>query len=132
MKNMSAGVEPAPDPEVAASAKRRQFTAEYKKRILAEAAGGPGTIGAMLRREGLYSSHLTIWRQQRDRGLIPHRRGPKPKLDPLVEEVRRLKLEVARLTQLLARAELIIDVQKKVSLLLGIPLAAAKSDGSDS
>jgi len=124
----------APDPEVAASAKRRQFTAEYKKRILAEAeaAGEPGTIGAMLRREGLYSSHLTIWRQQRDRGLIPHRRGPKPKHDPLVEEVRRLKQEVGRLTQLLARAELIIDVQKKVSLLLGIPLAAAKSDGSDS
>ena len=58
----------APDPEVAASAKRRQFTAEYKKRILteAESAGEPGTIGAMLRREGLYSSHLTIWRQQRD------------------------------------------------------------------
>ena len=124
----------APDPEVAVSAKRRRFTAEYKKRILAEAesAGEPGTIGAMLRREGLYSSHLTIWRQQRDRGLIPHRRGPKPKQDPLVEEVRRLKLEIARLTQLLARAELIIDVQKKVSLLLGIPLAAAKSDGSDS
>jgi len=124
----------APDPEVAASAKRRQFTAEYKKRILAEAeaAGEPGTIGAMLRREGLYSSHLAIWRQQRDRGLIPHRRGPKPKHDPLVEEVRRLKQEVGRLTQLLARAELIIDVQKKVSLLLGIPLAAAKSDGSDS
>ena len=122
----------APDPEVAANAKRRQFTADYKKSILAEAdaAGGLGIIGAMLRREGLYSSHLTIWRQQRDRGLIPHRRGPKPKQDPLVEEVRRLKLEVGRLTQLLARAELIIDVQKKVSLLLGIPLAAAKSDGS--
>jgi len=124
----------APDPEVPAKAQRRQFTAEYKKRILAEAESGgeSGIIGAMLRREGLYSSHLTLWRQQRDRGLIPHRRGPKPKHDPLFEEVRRLKRENAQLTQRLARAELIIDVQKKVSLLLGIPLAAADNDGSDS
>jgi len=82
----------------------------------------------MLRREGLYSSHLTHWRQQRDLGLSPHRRGPKPKQDPLVEEVRKLKRHNDQLTQRLARAELIIDVQKKVSLLLGIPPAPADSD----
>src|ERR1700683_4555481 len=122
----------APNPEVVPKAKRRQFTADYKKRILAEAdsAAETGAIGAMLRREGLYSSHLTHWRQQRDLGLAPHRRGPKPKYDPLAEEVRKLKQENNHLTKRLTRAELIIDVQKKVSLLLGIPLAAADNDGS--
>ena len=121
-----------PDPEVAARGKRRQFTAEYKKRILAEAdaARKPGAIGALIRREGLYSSHLTHWRQQRDLGLATQRRGPKPKHDPLAEEVRQLKRQNEQLTQRLARAELIIDVQKKVSLLLGIPLATVNSDGS--
>lgn len=121
-----------PDPEVVVKAQRRQFTSEYKKRILAEADASqqPGAIGAMLRREGLYSSHLTHWRQQRNLGLAPHRRGPKPKHDPLAEQVRLLQLQNNRLTQRLAHAELIIDVQKKVSLLLGIPLAAADSDGS--
>ena len=123
-----------PDPEVVVKARRRQFDARYKQRILAEAdsANEPGAIGTMLRREGLYSSHLTHWRQQRDLGLSPHRRGPKPKRDPLAEEVRQLKRQNGQLTQRLARAELIIDVQKKVSLLLGIPLAAADSDESDS
>lgn len=122
------------DPEVVVRAKRRQYTAEYKKRILAEAdsAREPGAIGALLRREGLYSSHLTHWRQQRDLGLSPQRRGPKPKHDPLSEQVRRLEQQNGQLTQRLARAELIIDVQKKVSLLLGIPMAAADSDGSNS
>jgi len=89
-------------------------------------------IGAMLRREGLYSSHLTHWRQQRDLGLAPHRRGPKPKQDPLSEAVRKLKRDNDQLTQRLARAELIIDVQKKVSLLLGIPMAAVDSGESNS
>ncbi len=122
----------APNPEVVPKAKRRQFTADYKKRILAEADAATelGAIGAMLRREGIYSSHLTHWRQQRDLGLAPHRRGPKPKYDPLAEEVRQLKRENNHLTKRLARAELIIDVQKKVSLLLGIPLAAAGNDES--
>ena len=122
----------APDPEVVVKAKRRQFTADFKKRMLAEAdaATEPGAIGAMLRREGLYSSHLTHWRQQRDLGLSPHRRGPKPKQDPLSQEVRKLKQQNGRLIERLARAELIIDVQKKVSLLLGIPLAAADNDES--
>jgi len=73
--------------------------------------------------------YITHWRQQRDLGLSPHRRGPKPKHDPLAEEVRKLKQQNGQLTQRLARAELIIDVQKKVSLLLGIPLAAADNDG---
>src|ERR1039457_525840 len=122
------------DPEVVAKAQRRQFTAEYKKRILAaaDAAAEPGAIGALLRREGLYSSHLTHWRQQRDPGLVPHRPGPTPKHDPLFEEVRKLKQQNSQLTQRLARAELIMDVLKKVSLLLGIPMAAVDSDGSTS
>ena len=119
-----------PNPEVVVKAQRRQFTAEYKKRILAEAdsAHEPGAIGALLRREGLYSSHLTHWRQQRDLGLAQHRRGPKPKHDPLSEEVRKLRQQNDRLTQRLARAELIIDVQKKVSSLLGISLATVDND----
>jgi transposase-like protein len=119
-----------PDPEVVAKAQRRQFTAVYKKRVLAEAdaADEPGAIGALLRREGLYSSHLTHWRQQRDRGLDPRQRGPKSKRDPLFDEVRKLKQENGHLTQRLARAELIIDVQKKVSSLLGISLAAINGD----
>ena len=123
-----------PDPEVLAKAKRRQFTADYKRRILAEADSTTesGAIGALLRREGLYSSHLTHWRQQRDRGLAPRQRGPKSKHDPLFEEVRKLKQENGHLTQRLARAELIIDVQKKVSSLLGIPLATVDSDESKS
>ena len=128
----------APDPEVVAKAQRRQFSADYKKRIRAEAeaAQQPGAIGAMLRREGLYSSHLTHWRQQSQQAmcsaLAPHRRGPKPKHDPLFEEVRQLKQENSRLTDRLARAELIIDVQKKVSQLLGIPMPATNNDGSNS
>jgi len=123
-----------PDPEVLAKAQRRQFTADYKRRILAEADSveESGAIGALLRREGLYSSHLTHWRQQRDRGLAPRRRGPKSRRDPLFDEVRRLKQENGHLTQRLARAELIIDVQKKVSSMLGIPLATVDSDESNS
>src|ERR1039457_4394773 len=103
-----------PDPEVFAKAQRRQFTADYKRRILAEADSTKesGAVGALLRRESLYSSHLTHWRQQRDRGLAPHRRGPKSQRDPLFDEVRKLKRENGHLTQRLARAELIIDVQK--------------------
>ena len=128
------GTKTLPDPEVPDKARRRQFTADYKRRILAEAASTreSGAIGALLRREGLYSSHLTQWRRQRDRGLAPCRRGPQPKRDPLFDEVRKLKLENGHLTQRLARAELIIDVQKKVSSLLGIPLATIDSDESKS
>jgi transposase-like protein len=128
------GAKTLPDPEVLDKARRRQFTADYKRRILSEADSTmeAGAIGALLRREGLYSSHLTHWRRQRDRGLAPCRRGPKSKRDPLFDEVRKLKLENGQLTQRLARAELIIDVQKKVSSLLGIPLATVDSDESNS
>jgi transposase-like protein len=115
----------APDPEVIVKAQRRQFSAEYKRRILQEAdtCTQRGEIGALLRREGLYSSHLNTWRQQRARGelqgLTPAKRGRKA--DPQVAENARLQRETARLKAQLARAELIIEVQKKVSQLLGLP-----------
>jgi len=114
-----------PDPEVVVKAQRRQFTAEYKRRILqeADACTQHGEIGALLRREGLYSSHLNTWRRQRARGerqgLTPAKRGRK--VDPQAAEIVRLQRETERLKAQLARAELIIDVQKKVSQLLGLP-----------
>ena len=123
---------PRPDPEVVADAKRRTFTAEYKQRILAEADAGasqPGAIGALLRRESLYSSHLVTWRREREagilKGLTPHRRGPKPKRNPQEEEIQKLRRENQRLTEELRKAEIVIDVQKKVGALLGWPLAKA-------
>ena len=114
-----------PDPEVVVKAQRRQFSAEYKRRILQEADSCTqrGEVGALLRREGLYSSHLNTWRQQRARGelqgLTPAKRGRKA--DPQAAEHARLLHETERLKAQLARAELIIDVQKKVSQLLGLP-----------
>jgi transposase len=114
-----------PDPEVVVKPKRRQFTADYKRRILqeAEACTQPGEIGALLRREGLYSSHLTTWRHQRQRGelqgLAPAKRGRKA--DPHAAEIAQLQRENARLQAQVERAELIIDVQKKLSQLLGLP-----------
>jgi len=113
------------DPEVVVKAQRRQFTAAYKHRILqeADACAQPGEIGALLRREGLYSSHLNTWRHQRVRGeqqgLTPAKRGRKT--DPQAAENARLQRETERLKAQLARAELIIEVQKKVSQLLGLP-----------
>ena len=125
----------APDPEVTERAKRRRFTAEYKLRILreADACKGDGDLGALLRREGLYSSHLTTWRRQRDEiakaGLKARKRGPKPKdVDP---QVKRLERENARLKERLEQAETIISFQKKLSKLLGIPLKSPDSDGND-
>ena len=114
-----------PDPEVVPKAERRRFSAEYKRRILqaADACAQPGEVGTLLRREGLYSSHLTTWRQQRQRGelqgLTPAQRGRKA--DPHAAEITRLQRENERLKAQLARAELIIDVQKKLSQLLGLP-----------
>lgn len=109
-----------PDTEVRAKAKRRQFTVQYKLRILreADALAETGGIGEMLRREGLYTSHLSAWRRQRERGdlegLSPKKRGRKGRADKkLVEENRRLAREVARLEKRLAQAETIIDVQKR-------------------
>ena len=114
-----------PDPEVVPKAKRRKFTAEYKRRILEEADNctEAGQIGALLRREGLYSSHLTTWRRQRDQGVVkglsPRKRGRKRK-DELEREVARLQRENERLQANLEQAETIIDVQKKLSRLLGL------------
>ena len=122
---------PRPDPEVVADAKRRTFTADYKLRILAEAdaAAQPGAIGALLRREGLYSSHLVTWRRERQagifKGLTPHKRGPKSKRNPQEEQMQKLRRENQRLTEQLRKAEIVMDVQKKVGALLGWPLPPA-------
>ena len=115
-----------PDPEVPAKARRRTFTAKYKLETLkeAEACTEPGEIGALLRREGLYSSHLSKWRRQRDEGVLagltPKKRGRKPrKVSAEARRVAELERENARLRQELAKAETIIEVQKKFSQLLG-------------
>ena len=129
---------PIPDPTVPEKPVRRRFTAEYKLRILREAdhSTEPGQLGALLRREGLYSSHLTTWRQQRDAGtlagLAPKRRGPKPNPDaPLLAENQRLRRENQRLTAQLRQAETIIEVQKKLSEIVGIPLPPPENSGSE-
>jgi transposase-like protein len=118
-----------PSPEVLEKPVRRRFTVEYKAKILAEADActETGQFGELLRREGLYSSHLTTWRRQRDEGalagLTPKRRGRKAKAkNPLADENKRLERENERLKEQLRQAELIIDVQKKVSEMLSIPL----------
>jgi transposase len=116
------------DVEVLEKPRRRRFTAEQKLRILAEVdAARPGGIGAVLRREGLYSSHLITWRSQRDAGVLvglqPRRRGPRP--DPAKAEKQRiehLEGEIERLRHRLKQAETIIEFQKKVHDILGIPL----------
>ena len=112
-----------------AKAKRRTFTAEYKQRILQEAdsaATTPGGVGALLRREGLYSSHLVSWRRERRAGVLealkPRKRGPRSERNPLAEENQKLRRQVGQLTEKLRKAEIIIDVQKKVAALLGHPL----------
>jgi transposase-like protein len=118
----------SPDPEVipGEKAKRRTFSAKYKLRILKEheACTEPGEKGALLRREGLYSSHITTWRRQRERGelagLSPKKRGPQ--VDPRAEENARLQRENERLKKRLEQAELIIDVQKKISGILGVEI----------
>lgn len=106
--------------------------AEYKLSVLAEAEAAsaqPGAIGALLRREGLYSSHLVTWRRERHagilQGLTPHRRGPKSKRNPQDEEMQKLRRENQRLTEELRKAAIVIDVQKKVGALLGWPLPKA-------
>lgn len=123
---------PRPNPEVLARAKRRTYTGEYKQQVLAEAdaARGSGGIGAVLRRHGLYSSHLTKWRQERESGILeglaPQKRGPKSKANPLSAENQKLRRDNERLTDRLRKAEIVIDVQKKVAMLLGIPLAGSE------
>ncbi len=129
------GARDVPDPEVAEKPKRRRFSAEYRLRIVREADSckGPGEIGALLRREGLYSSLLTSWRRQRDTGALaglePKKRGPKAKaVDPRVKGLER---ELARLKRKLEQAETIIDIQKKVAGILGIPLRTSEPDEKD-
>ena len=127
-----------PDPAVLEKPVRRRFTAEYKLRILHEAdrSTASGQLGALLRREGLYSSILSTWRQQRDEGtlvgLTPKRRGRKANPDaPLIAENQRLMRETQRLAAKLRQAETIIEIQKKLSEILGIPLPSSDNSGSE-
>lgn len=126
------------DPEVRAVAKRRQFSAAYKLSVLQQAdqARDPGAIGALLRREGLYSSHLTTWRRERDAGALEalgRQRGRKLKTTPEARRIAALEAKNARLASELEQARIIIDVQKKLCTLLGIPTAAPESNiGSES
>ena len=126
-----------PSPEVLEKPVRRRFSVEYKLKILAEADAcfKTGQLGELLRREGLYSSHLSTWRKQREEGalagLTPKRRGRKAKpKNPLSDEVTRLQRENERLKKHLRQAELIIDVQKKVSEMLDIPLKTPDDERS--
>jgi transposase-like protein len=116
------------DPEVAEKKPRRRFTTAYKLRILQEYDGCalPGEIGSLLRREGLYHSNIATWLRQRENGILhgltPRKRGRKTKeINPLAKEVARLERENQRLAHKLQQAETIIDVQKKISEILGIP-----------
>jgi len=125
------------DPEVESKAKRRQFSAAYKRRILDEAdKAGPGAIASLLRREGLYSSHLNTWRTQRESGEIaglePRKRGKKPAAQkPLAGEVHRLTRENQRLQKRLRQAEIIIDVQKKLCDVLGLTVPPIEQSEDD-
>ena len=126
-----------PDPEVPEKKRRRKFTAKYKLHILAEAdtCTEPGQLGALLRREGLYSSNLTTWRRQRQKGLLnamaPQKRGrKKAEINPLAPRLAQLEKDNRRLQQKLKRAELIIEAQKKMAEILGISQALHESDES--
>ncbi len=135
--NAHSSIIPAPDPEVAATARRRQFSSSEKHRILeaSDRCTKVGEIGALLRREGIYSSYLTTWRKQREAtertALEPQKRGRKA--DPAIAEARRvaeLTKEVERLRRQLVAAHTIIDVQKKLCTLLGLPTAESPEDKS--
>ena len=122
------------DVQVVAKAHRRVFTAEYKRRILtaADACATPGAVGALLRREGLYSSHLVVWRRARARGelaaLTPKQRGRKPTpVDPRERKIVELERHVAQLTARAERAEALVELQKKLAVLLGRPLESERA-----
>jgi transposase len=134
---MDARVEMAVTPEdvqVAAKPQRRSFTAEYKRRLLkeADACTTPGAVGALLRREGLYSSHLVEWRRARARGelaaLTPKKRGRKPiPVDPRDRKLAELERQLAHMTGRAERAEALVEAQKNLAALLGRPGASAQS-----
>jgi len=121
-----------PDPEVVATARRRQYSASEKRALLAEAdaAKARGELGAFLRRKRIYSSMLSSWRKQlavADRtALAPRKRGPKP--DAAARQIKHLNRDIARLRRKLERAEIIIDAQKKLCVALGLPTADETSD----
>ena len=123
----------APDPEVRAVAKRRKFSAAYKLSVLEEAdrCASPGAVGALLRREGLYSSHLTMWRREREAGALAalgRRRGRKARLTPEQRRIAALEAQNARLERELEQARTIIGVQKKLCTLLELPTAESIED----
>jgi len=127
-----------PDPEVLPQAKRRRYSAKYKLEILkkTDALAESGEVGALLRREGLYYSHLRTWRRQREEGslagLAPKKRGPKPDPDREVRQrIAQLEKENRRLADRLEKAELIIDVQKKISRILGIEQPPYEKEGKE-
>ena len=119
--------------EVVAKATRRRFTVEYKRKIVreADACKTPGAIGALLRREGLYSSHLTTWRAARERGDLagaPKKRGPARRVpDPQAKRITDLERESIRWQKRAERAEALVELQKQVAALLGTPLATETS-----
>ena len=128
---VAVGVE---DVQVAAKPRRRTYTAEYKRRVLREAHActTPGAIGALLRRGGLYSSHLVVWRRARGRGelaaLTPKKRGRKPTpADPRDRKISELERQLAQMTGRAERAETLVDAQKNLAALLGRPGASAPS-----
>jgi len=132
----TAAAEP-PDPEAGEKKRRRKFTAKYKRQILEESDSctQPGQLGALLRREGLYSSNLNCWRRQRDKGILqalrPKKRGRKQiEKNPLSQRVALLERENRKLKHKLQQAEKIIEVQKKISEILGIP--QENNEGSNS
>ncbi len=132
---MSKPTQSVPDPEVPEKARRRSFSAAYKLRILKQAdrCREFGEIGALLRREGLYSSLLSKWRQQREKGQLEalgKKRGRQPRpVDPRAQRVAELERERDRLKLKLQQAETIIEAQKKISQLLGITLSSEEKDG---
>jgi transposase-like protein len=118
----------AKDTEVSSKPKRRHFTAEYRRRIVKEAAActQPGEVGALLRREGLYSSHLAAWRKAAEQGelsaLTAKKRGPKPSFDERNDQLIAMAREIAKLRARAERAELLVEIQKKVASALGTPI----------